>query len=286
MFRSNNRKYNEIRPMKIIRNYIKYAEGSTLIKMGDTKIICTASVEDKVPLFLRGRKSGWISAEYSMIPRANQIRNIRDSVKGKISGRSSEIQRLIGRSLRSVVDLMELGERTIWIDCDVVQADGGTRTSAIVGSFIALFDALTYLKAEGQIDDIPIKDYVGAISAGIVDGEMLLDLNFEEDSHAQVDLNMVMTEKGEIIEIQGTAEGKPYSKRNLKELIKLAETGIKQIIEEEKKILGKSFIVNIFTSGLFKISFISLTLPFTEVPDSLLTGSSPARAVIWARFVP
>lgn len=239
MFRANNRKFNEIRPMKITRNYIKYAEGSTLMEMGSTKIICTASVEDKVPLFLRGKKSGWISAEYSMIPRANQIRNIRDSVKGKISGRSSEIQRLIGRSLRSVVDVMELGERTIWIDCDVVQADGGTRTSAIIGSFVALFDALTYLKAEGYLEVIPIKDYVGAISAGIVDGEMLLDLNFEEDSHAQVDLNMVMTEKGEVIEIQGTAEGRPFSKRNLQELIKLAETGIKEIIEAEKNILGK-----------------------------------------------
>jgi ribonuclease PH len=225
--------------MRITRNYIKYAEGSTLMEMGGTKIICTASVEDKVPLFLRGKKSGWISAEYSMIPRANQIRNIRDSVKGKISGRSSEIQRLIGRSLRSVVDVRELGERTIWIDCDVVQADGGTRTSAIIGSFVALFDALTYLKAEGHLEVIPIKDYIGAISAGIVDGEMLLDLNFEEDSHAQVDLNMVMTEKGEVIEIQGTAEGKPFSKRNLQELIQLAETGIKQIIEEEKNILGK-----------------------------------------------
>ena len=239
MFRPNNRKYNEIRPIKITRNYIKYAEGSTLIEMGDTKIICTASVEDKVPLFLRGTRRGWISAEYSMIPRANQIRNIRDSVKGKINGRSSEIQRLIGRSLRSVVDLGELGERTLWIDCDVVQADGGTRISAIIGSFIALFDALNYLKAEGQIINSPIKDYIGAISAGIVDGEMLLDLNYEEDSHAQVDLNMVMTERGEVIEIQGTAEGKPFSKTNLQELIKLAETGIKEIIEKEKNILGE-----------------------------------------------
>src|SRR5665648_38610 len=239
MFRPNNRKYNEIRPIKITRNYIKYAEGSTLIEMGDTKIICTASVEDKVPLFLRGTRRGWISAEYSMIPRANQIRNIRDSIKGKINGRSSEIQRLIGRSLRSVVDLSELGERTIWIDCDVVQADGGTRTSAIIGSFVALFDALNYLKAEGQIINSPIKDYIGAISAGIVDGEMLLDLNYEEDSHAQVDLNMVMTERGEVIEIQGTAEGKPFSKTNLQELIKLAETGIKEIIEKEKNILGE-----------------------------------------------
>jgi len=238
MLRSNNRRFDEIRPINITRNYIKYAEGSTLMQMGDTKIICTASVEDKVPLFLRGTKQGWISAEYSMIPRANQIRNVRDSIKGKVSGRSSEIQRLIGRSLRAVINLNELGERTIWIDCDVIQADGGTRTAAIIGSFIALNDALNYLKAEGQLDNISIKDYVGAISAGIVDGEMILDLNFEEDSHAQVDLNMAMTEKGEIIEIQGTAEGKPFSKRNLQELIKLAQIGIKKVIEIEKEILG------------------------------------------------
>jgi ribonuclease PH len=207
--------------------------------MGDTKIVCTASVENKVPLFLRGIKQGWISAEYSMIPRANQIRNIRDSVKGKINGRSSEIQRLIGRSLRAVVNLNDLGERTIWIDCDVIQADGGTRISAIIGSFIALYDALNYLKAEGQLDEIPIKDYIGAISVGIIDGEMLLDLNFKEDSQAQVDLNIAMTEKGEIIEIQGTAESRPFSKRNLQELIKLAEVGIKKVIEKEKEILGE-----------------------------------------------
>jgi len=208
------------------------------MEMGDTKIICTASVEDKVPLFLKGTKQGWISAEYSMIPRANQIRNIRDSVKGKINGRSSEIQRLIGRALRAVVNLDALGERTIWIDCDVLQADGGTRTAAITGSFIALCDALNYLKAEGQLKNIPIKEYIGAISVGIVDGEMILDLNFEEDSHAQVDLNIAMTEKGEIVEIQGTAEGRPFSKRNLQELIKLAEIGIEKIIEKEKEILG------------------------------------------------
>jgi len=238
MLRSNNRRYDEIRSININRNYIKYAEGSTLMEMGDTKIVCTASVEDKVPLFLRGTKQGWISAEYSMIPRANQIRNVRDSIKGKISGRSSEIQRLIGRSLRAVINLNELGGRTIWVDCDVIQADGGTRTAAIIGSFIALYDALSYLKAEGELNNIPIKDYVGAISAGIVDGEMILDLNFEEDSHAQVDLNMAMTEKGAIIEIQGTAEGRPFSKRNLQELIKLAEIGIKKVIEKEKEILG------------------------------------------------
>jgi len=237
MFRVNNRKFDEIRPIQITRNYIKYAEGSTLMEMGDTKIVCTASVEDKAPLFLRGTKKGWISAEYSMIPRANQLRNVRDSMKGKINGRASEIQRLIGRALRAVVDLEEIGDRTIWIDCDVLQADGGTRTSAIIGSFIALYDALNYLKAEGQIQSIPIKDYLGAISVGIVDGEMLLDLNFDEDSRAQVDLNMVMTEKGEIVEIQGTAEGRPFSKRNLQELIKLGEYGIQMVIAKEKEIL-------------------------------------------------
>jgi len=238
MLRSNSRKFNELRPIKIKRNYIKYAEGSTLMKMGDTRVICTASVEDKVPLFLRGKKRGWISAEYSMIPRANLNRNIRDSIKGKISGRSSEIQRMIGRALRATVNLYELGERTIWIDCDVIQADGGTRTAAIIGSFVALYDALYYLKAEGQLEDIPIKDYVGAVSVGIVNKEMVLDLNYEEDSHAQVDLNMAMTDKGEIIEIQGTAEGKPFSKRNLQELINLGEMGIKKIIDKEKEILG------------------------------------------------
>lgn len=237
MLRSNNRKFDEIRPIKVNRNYIKYAEGSVLIEMGDTKIVCTASVEDKTPLFLRGTKKGWISAEYSMIPRANQIRNIRDSIKGKINGRSSEIQRLIGRALRAVVDLEELGERTIWIDCDVLQADGGTRIASIIGSFVALYDALNYLKAEGQLQQIPIKEYLGAISMGIVDGEMLLDLNFDEDSRAQVDLNLVMTEKGEIIEIQGTAEGRPFSKRNLLELIKLGEYGIEMVIKKEKEIL-------------------------------------------------
>lgn len=237
MFRSNNRKYNEVRKIEINRNFIKYAEGSTLMKMGDTKIICTASVEEKVPMFLRGTKKGWISAEYSMIPRANQVRNIRDSIKGKINGRSSEIQRLIGRSLRSVVDLFGLDGKTIWIDCDVIQADGGTRTAAIIGSFIALYDALSFLKLEGKIENNPITDYIGAISAGIVNGEMLLDLDFKEDSNAQVDMNMVMTEKGEIVEIQGTAEGKPFSKGNMQGIIKLAESGIKEIIEIEKKLL-------------------------------------------------
>jgi len=238
MLRSHNRKYDQIRPIKISRNYIKYSEGSVLIEMGDTKVICTASVEEKVPIFLRGTQQGWITAEYSMIPRANQIRNIRDSVKGKINGRSQEIQRLVGRSLRAVVDLEKLGPRMVWIDCDVIQADGGTRTTSIIGSFIAMIDAFQYLKAEKKIEDIPVKNYMGAISAGIVNGEMLLDLEFKEDSQAQVDMNMVMTERGEVIEIQGTAEGKPFSMRNLNQLIKLAENGIQQVVEKEKEVIG------------------------------------------------
>jgi len=238
MLRSHNRKYDQIRPIKISRNYIKYSEGSVLIEMGDTKVICTASVEEKVPIFLRGTQQGWITAEYSMIPRANQIRNIRDSVKGKINGRSQEIQRLVGRSLRAVVDLEKLGPRMVWIDCDVIQADGGTRTTSIIGSFIAMIDAFQYLKAEKKIEDIPVKNYMGAISAGIVNGEMLLDLEFKEDRQAQVDMNMVMTERGEVIEIQGTAEGKPFSMRNLNQLIKLAENGIQQVVEKEKEVIG------------------------------------------------
>lgn len=238
MLRSHNRKYDQIRPIKILRNYIKYSEGSVLIEMGDTKVICTASVEEKVPIFLRGTQQGWITAEYSMIPRANQIRNIRDSVKGKINGRSQEIQRLVGRSLRAVVDLEKLGPRMVWIDCDVIQADGGTRTTSIIGAFVAMIDAFQYLKAEKKIEDIPVKNYMGAISVGIVNGEMLLDLEFKEDSKAQVDMNMVMTERGEVIEIQGTAEGKPFSMRNLNQLIKLAENGIQQVVEKEKEVIG------------------------------------------------
>ena len=239
MLRSHNRRFDQIRPIKITRNFIKYSEGSVLIEMGDTKIICTASIEEKVPVFLRGTQQGWITAEYSMIPRANQIRNIRDSVKGRINGRSQEIQRLVGRSLRAVTDLDKLGPRMIWLDCDVIQADGGTRTISIIGSFIAMIDALQYLRAEKKIEAIPVKHFIGAISAGIVDGEMLLDLEFKEDSRAQVDMNMVMNERGEVVEIQGTAEERPFSMRNMNQLIKLAENGIQQVIEKEKEVIGE-----------------------------------------------
>jgi len=237
MLRTHNRRFNEIRPITVTRNYIKYSEGSVLIEMGDTRIICTASVEEKVPLFLRGTQQGWVTAEYSMLPRANQVRNIRDSIKGKINGRAQEIQRLVGRSLRAVTDLNKLGPRMVWIDCDVIQADGGTRTTAIIGSFIAMIDAFNFLKAENKIESIPVKHFLGAISVGIVDGEMLLDLDFKEDSHAQVDMNVIMTERGEVVEIQGTAEDRPFSKRNLNQLIELAECGINQVIEREKEII-------------------------------------------------
>jgi len=239
MLRSFNRKYDQIRPITITRNYIKYSEGSVLIEAGDTKVICTASVEEKVPLFLRGTQKGWVTAEYSMIPRANQVRNMRDSVKGKINGRAQEIQRLVGRSLRAVTDLDMLGPRMIWLDCDVIQADGGTRTTSIIGSFIAMIDALQYLKSEKKIEKIPVKHYLAATSVGIVDGEMLLDLEFKEDSRAQVDMNIVMTERQEVVEIQGTAEDRPFSMRNLNQLIELAETGIQQVVEKEKEIIGE-----------------------------------------------
>ncbi len=239
MLRAFNRRFDEIRPIKMVRNYIKYSEGSVLIEMGDTRVVCTASVEEKVPLFLRGTQQGWISAEYSMIPRANLTRNLRDSVKGKIDGRTQEIQRLIGRSLRAVTNLDKLGPRMIWIDCDVLQADGGTRTASIIGSFVALIDAFQYLKAEKKIEAVPVKHFLGAISVGIVDGEMLLDLDFKEDSQAQVDLNMVMTERGDVVEIQGTAEDRPFSMTNLNKLIKLAETGMEQVIAIEKEIIGE-----------------------------------------------
>jgi ribonuclease PH len=239
MLRTFNRKFDKIRPITVTRNYVKYSEGSVLIEMGDTKVICTASVEEKVPLFLRGTQQGWVAAEYSMIPRANQVRNIRDSVKGKINGRAQEIQRLVGRSLRAVTDLDILGPRMIWLDCDVIQADGGTRTTSIIGSFIAMIDALRYLKAEKKIEKIPVKRFLGATSVGIVDGEMLLDLEFKEDSQAQVDMNVIMTDREEVVEIQGTAERRPFSMRNLNLLIELAKSGIEQVIEKEKEIIGE-----------------------------------------------
>ncbi|MEW6213730.1 MAG: ribonuclease PH [Nitrospirota bacterium] len=236
--RPDGRKNNEIRDVKVRKNFIGTAEGSVLIEMGNTRVICTATIEDKVPPFLKDQKKGWITAEYSMLPRATQTRLVRESSTGRISGRTHEIQRLIGRALRSVVDLSVLGERTIWIDCDVIQADGGTRTSAITGAFICLSDAVRYALRNGLIDKTPIQDYLAAISVGIVNGEPRLDLCYLEDSMAEVDMNIVMTGSGRLVEIQGTAEGVPFSKATLDSLIKLAEEGINSLIEIQKKLIG------------------------------------------------
>jgi len=227
----------QLRPIEITRNYTKYAEGSVLISAGDTKIICTASVEDGVPYFLRGENQGWLTAEYSMLPRATQERNIRAAARGKISGRTREIQRLIGRSLRAVLDLNLIGERTIWIDCDVIQADGGTRTASITGAYVALYDAVQYMLAEKMVSRSPLQEFMAAVSAGIVENEYYLDLCYKQDHQAQVDLNVVMTESGRIIEVQGTAEKEPYSREDFNRLLDLAEIGIKEIISFQKSVL-------------------------------------------------
>jgi len=224
----------KIRKVSITRNYIKYAEGSCLIEMGNTKVICTASVEDSVPPFLKGSGTGWVTAEYGMLPRSCQTRIPR----GKDSGRTYEIQRLVGRSLRAVTDMSKLGERTIWIDCDVIQGDGGTRTASITGSFIALVDALQKLKKDGLIREVPIRDYVSAVSVGKSNGNLLLDLCYEEDSRAQVDMNVIMTGSGEFIEIQGTAEREPFSKEQMDEMLALAKKGIEELFAIQRKLVG------------------------------------------------
>ena len=223
MARIDGREFDQIRDLKITRNYTKYAEGSVFIEMGDTKVLCNASIEDKVPPFLRNTGTGWINAEYSMLPRSTQQRKIRDASRGKIDGRSQEIQRLIGRAIRSVVDLDKLGERTIWIDCDVIQADGGTRTASITGAFVAVLDAINKLHKEKAIKHMPVRNFVSAISVGIVNGEYLLDLCYEEDSNAQVDMNIIMTDKGEFVELQGTGEECPFSRKDLEKLLELGE---------------------------------------------------------------
>ena len=237
--RLDGRKKNQLRPLKITRHFIKHAEGSVLIEMGDTKVICTATVEERVPPFLRDQKKGWVTAEYAMIPRSSKDRIARESARGKVGGRTHEIQRLIGRSLRSVTDTVALGERTVWIDCDVIQADGGTRTASITGSFVALVDALAHLRKEGKILTMPVKDYLAAISVGKVNGELLLDLNYPEDSKAEVDMNVVMTGTGRYVEVQGTAEQEPFHKKELDGLMKLAASGIKKLVLGQKKLVGE-----------------------------------------------
>ena len=239
MKRRDGRKGDQLRNVKIHRNYIKHAEGSALIEVGDTKVICTATIEDKVPPHLKGKNKGWITAEYAMIPRSALQRIVRESARGKIGGRTHEIQRLIGRSLRSVVELDKLGERTIWIDCDVIQADGGTRTASITGSFVALVDAIHFARKNGLMTENPIKDYLAAVSVGVVDGEPFLDLNYDEDSTAEVDMNIVMTGKGKFVEVQGTAEGEPFSRNMMDGLVTLAKKGIEELVEMQRKLVGE-----------------------------------------------
>ena len=233
MIRSDGRAPDQLREVKIILDFIKHAEGSCLIEFGDTKVICTASVEEKVPPFLKGTGQGWITAEYSMLPRATAQRTVREAAKGKLTGRTQEIQRLIGRSLRSAIDLTALGEITVWIDCDVIQADGGTRTASITGAFVALYRALEKIGKKEAV-----KSFIAAVSVGIVDGQFLLDLNYEEDSMAEVDMNVVMNDKGLFVEIQGTAEGEPFSREALNRLLGLGEKGIKELITIQKETLG------------------------------------------------
>jgi len=237
--RKDNRDIRNLRKIKIKRNYIKYTEGSCLIEAGDTKVVCTASAEETVPRFLRNQGKGWITAEYGMIPGSCRTRVSREASRGKVSGRTQEIQRLIGRSLRAVVDLRALGERTVWIDCDVIQADGGTRCISITGSFIALCDAIESLKKKGLVENLKIKDHVAAVSVGIIDGKEYLDLNYEEDSEAEVDMNVVMTGGGRFIEVQGTAERKPFDRKRLDNLLTLAKKGIIELIAIQKSILKK-----------------------------------------------
>ncbi|PYR74209.1 MAG: ribonuclease PH [Acidobacteria bacterium] len=238
MTRTDGRSSTQLRPTRMTPGFLAHAEGSVLIEVGRTKVVCAASVEDRVPPFLRNTGKGWVTAEYGMLPRATSTRTQRESTAGKVGGRTQEIQRLIGRSLRSVTKLSELGERSIWIDCDVIQADGGTRTASITGGFVALVLALGRMKELAVLKDIPVVDYVAATSVGIVDGAALLDLAYEEDSRAEVDMNLVKTGDGRFIELQGTAEGPPFDKRALEALMELADTGIRELIALQKTVVG------------------------------------------------
>jgi len=238
IFRSDNRAADQVRPVNIIPEFIHTAEGSALIEIGNTRVICTASIEDSVPQFMRNTGKGWITAEYSMLPRATLTRTPREVSKGRASGRTHEIQRLLGRSLRAVTDLQRLGERTIWIDCDVIQADGGTRTASITGAFVALGLALEKLVQAGTLTSVPLRDYVGAISVGIVDSEILLDLCYEEDSRADVDMNFVMTAGRKLVEVQATAEHQVFDEGQLDKMLALASQGVQALIAKQQAILG------------------------------------------------
>ncbi len=236
--RVDGRKFNELRNVRIIRNYIKSAEGSVLIEMGDTKVICTATVEDRVPGFKKNTGEGWVTAEYSMLPRSTQVRNTRDISKLKLNGRSQEIQRLIGRALRSVVNFNIMGEHQILLDCDVIQADGGTRTASITGAFVAMVDACNYMLAQGMVPKMPITDYIAAVSVGLVGEHEMLDLCYEEDSNAIADMNVVMSGAGEFIEIQATGEKAPFRRDQFDKLLDIAGQGISRLIELQKDVLG------------------------------------------------
>jgi len=236
--RNDLRQPNQLRPVRMTTDINKHAEGSVLIEVGDTKVICTATVEERVPPFMKGQGKGWVTAEYSMLPRATHSRNHRESAKGKLSGRTMEIQRLIGRALRSIVDLHALGERTITLDCDVIQADGGTRTTSITGAFVALSIAVHNLAQTHSFAKYPINDFLASSSVGIIADEALLDLNYEEDSNAKVDMNVVMTGSGKFVEVQGTGEEAPFSRQELNQLLELAESGIYQLIAAQRDVLG------------------------------------------------
>ncbi|MGH7775056.1 MAG: ribonuclease PH [Candidatus Binatia bacterium] len=236
--RADGRKEKELRPIVITSSYIKHADGSVLIEVGDTRVICTAKLEDRVPPFLRNSGKGWITAEYGMLPSSSQVRISREAVRGRIGGRTHEIQRLIGRSLRAIANLEVLGERTVWIDCDVIQADGGTRTASITGAYVALVEALRRLTKQGTVRGELIRDSVAAVSVGIVDGKTFLDLTYEEDSRAEVDMNFVMTGSGRFVEVQGTAESAPFTKKGLDRMAEIAQQGIRELLKAQKKVLS------------------------------------------------
>jgi ribonuclease PH len=236
--RSSQRSFNQLRHIEIIRHYTKHAEGSVLVKFGDTHVLCTASVEDRVPSFLKGKGQGWVTAEYGMLPRSTGSRMDREASKGKQSGRTQEIQRLIGRSLRAIIDLEKLGERSIQIDCDVIQADGGTRTASITGAYVALHDAVSTLLASGKITESPLKQAIAAISVGVYKGQPVLDLDYIEDSDCDTDMNVVMTADGGFVEVQGTAEGEPFSRDAMNAMLDLAALGITQLITQQNEVLS------------------------------------------------
>jgi ribonuclease PH len=240
--RTDGRKPAQLRPIKITPSYIKTADGSVLIEMGDTKVICTAKIEERVPPFLRNSGKGWITAEYGMLPGSSSIRIGRESSRGKIGGRTHEIQRLIGRSLRAIADLQTLGEKTIWVDCDVIQADGGTRTASITGAYVALAEAVKNWLHRGVISIDPLKDAVAAVSIGIIEGKILLDLCYDEDSKADVDMNFVMTGAGKFVEVQGTAEACPFTRKQMERMAEIAQLGIKELIKTQKKVIGNLIV--------------------------------------------